>query len=810
MNIQIRNAYEKNLKNIEVEIPRNQLTVITGLSGSGKTTLLKDTLYMEAQRQYLEAMNYQGIQKPKVDEITNLSPAIIIDQEDRNDNPRSTLGTQTDIYTDLRMIFEKLHDRQCPNCRKEISASDSIEEIEKSNGKFTVYMICPKCNDRFEKLTRTHFSFNTKEGACPTCNGLGKSLAIQSNLYQKDRTIIDGGVRIWAKNYAEYQLKAFIALLNYLKIEMHENLHLRDFTDEQFEILKNGIHSEMISEGKRKNLPTKVSEGKYEGVEPKIWQKIADKKSIPSNLKEFVKEGICPDCHGEKLNELSRSATVFNQSLPVIETWELQHLLTWIEQIDNSMNHKKRALVKDYLLDVSTKIERISQVGLDYLSLNRPYLTLSGGEAQRLKLAAILDSRMTELIIILDEPTIGLHPSDTDGLLSMIQKIKARGNTVITIEHDGEFMKHADHIIEIGPQSGEYGGELVAAGTYDDLLNHPYSLLFRSHQNKYEQTSYQRQTSHKAVHLIDADSNNLKNISTTLPANCLSVITGVSGSGKSSLLFGEISSTGLKNSDKIQWLSKFEDLVIINQKRPNRNKRSVIATYMNVFDDIRSLFTKVAKRKNVDFSSSDFSFNTGNGRCSNCLGLGVVESNQLFFENIELPCPICHGNRYTDRLLEIRMDGHSIADVLNFSINEAIDFFERHSLDSTPLTLLGKTNLDYITLGQSTDTLSGGEMQRLSLASVISRKKGNNHLFIMDEPTTGMHKIDIYHFMELIQNLVDKGNTFFFIEHNLDVIRQADYVVELGPGGGDQGGNIVFSGNISDFIHADTKTSNYL
>ncbi|MBL4951762.1 hypothetical protein JK635_05850 [Neobacillus sp. YIM B02564] len=447
MNIEIRNAYEKNLKHIHVEIPRNQLTVITGLSGSGKTTLLKDTLYMEAQRQYLETMSYQGIQKPKVGEIRNLSPAVIIDQEDRNENPRSTLGTQTDMYTDLRMIFEKLHHRECPNCKAEISASDSIEETEKINEKFTVYMYCPKCQYRMDKLTRSNFSFNTKEGACPTCNGLGKSLVIKNNLYQKDKTIVDGGVAIWAKTYAEYQLKAYYALLRYLEIEIPQDVPLGDFTDEQFEILKQGIHSNMISNQQKKTLPTKVLEGKYEGVEPKIWRKIADKKSVPSSLKDYVEEGICPDCHGEKLNKLSRSATVLNQRLPEIEKWDLHRLLDWIKQIDQNTDDQKRALIQDYLLDLSTKIERISKVGLDYLSLNRPYTTLSGGEAQRLKLAAILDSQMTELIIILDEPTIGLHPSDTEGLISMIKKLKERGNTIITIEHDEEFIKHADSLV---------------------------------------------------------------------------------------------------------------------------------------------------------------------------------------------------------------------------------------------------------------------------------------------------------------------------------------------------------------------------
>lgn len=810
MNIIIKNAYEKNLKNIDLEIPRNELTVITGLSGSGKTTLLKDTIYRESQRQYLETMNYQGIPKPKVDEIKNLSPAIIIDQEDRNDNPRSTLGTQTDIYTDLRMIFEKLHQRNCPNCHKVISASDSIEETEKINGEFKVYMYCPNCNYRMDKITRTHFSFNTKAGACPTCKGMGKSLVIKDILYQKDKTILKGGIAAWHQNYADYQLKSYTALLKHLRVPVPKNIPIGEFTPEQFDLLKNGIYSTEIPEGKKATLPTKVAEGKYEGVEPKIWQKIALEKDIPKSLKEFVQEDTCFDCHGEKLNSLSRSVKVYNHRLPEIVKGDLKHVLHWVEQIKKQGNQQVISLVKDYLLDIEIKINRISKLGLDYLSLDRQYSTLSGGESQRIKLAAVLDSQMTELIIILDEPTVGLHSSDTEGLISMINEIKGRNNTIIVIEHDEEFIKQADYIVEIGPGSGEFGGKVVTTGTYDELVNNPQSLIFKSNHSTYQQASYKRKTKQIALEVQNANVHNLKNVSLTLPANCLTVITGVSGSGKSSLLFGEIADSQLKDNEVIQWKNKFKDIIIITQKRPTRNKRSIIATYLDVFDDIRALFARKSKCLNLPFSISDFSFNSGQGRCPNCQGLGEIESNQLFFENMVLPCQACHGSRYKSEILSVKIDNYSISDVLDFSVKEAIEFFENNGLNSRPLLLLTKTNLDYISIGQTTDTLSGGEMQRLRLTSTISKQKGNGVLFILDEPTTGMHKIDVFHFMELIQKLTDDGNTFFFIEHNLDVIKQADYIVELGPNGGNSGGEIIYSGNISRFIDSNTKTSNFL
>ncbi len=810
MNIKIKNAYEKNLKHIDVEIPRNKLTVITGLSGSGKTTLLKDTIYIESQRQYLETMNYQGIPKPKVEQIKNLSPAILIDQEDRNDNPRSTLGTQTDIYTDLRMIFEKLHQRDCPNCHKSISASDSKEETEKVDGEFRVYMYCPHCNYRMDKLTRSHFSFNTKAGACPRCKGMGKSLNIQEKLYQKDKTILNGAIATWHSAYAQYQMKSFSALLKYLKVSVPEGLPLKEFTSEQFDLLKNGIYSKVISEAQKKHLPTKVAEGKYEGVEPKIWEKIAEEKTIPKSLKGFIQEETCSECHGEKLNPLSRFVKVYNRRLPEITRESLTHVLYWVRQVKKQSNTQEKNSVKDYLLDIETKIKRISKLGLAYLSLDRQYSTLSGGEAQRIKLAAVLDSQMTELIIILDEPTIGLHPSDTEGLLAMIDEIKGRNNTVLVIEHDEEVIKQADYIVEVGPNSGAFGGEVVSTGTYNELMNNPYSLFLQSKHPNYQQNSYQRNTKEIAVEIQKASMHNLKDISLVLPANCLSVITGVSGSGKSSLLLQEIANSQLKDTQVVHWKKAFKDLVVITQKRPTRNKRSIIATYLDVFDDIRKLFAEKAKQQGFSFLASDFSFNSGKGRCPNCQGLGIVESNQLFFENVELTCPVCHGSRYKDEILEITINGYSIADVLELSIKEAISFFANNRLNHHSLSLLTKTNLDYISLGQGTDSLSGGEMQRLRLASTISKQKGNKHLFILDEPTTGMHKIDVFHFMELIQKLIGEGNTFFFIEHNLDVIKQADYIVELGPSGGDEGGQIVYSGDIAPFAKLNTKTSAYL
>ncbi|WP_122645906.1 ATP-binding cassette domain-containing protein [Enterococcus mediterraneensis] len=808
MKIEIRNAHEKNLKHIDLDIPRNQFTVITGLSGSGKTTLVKDTLYMEAQRQYLEAMNYQGIQKPKVDEIRHLSPAILIDQEDRNENPRSTLGTQTDIFTDLRMIFEKLHTRQCPNCQQQIAASDAKEETEKIAGQFHVYMYCPNCNYRMDKLTRSHFSFNTKEGACPTCHGLGKTLALkESKIYDSAKSLEEGAVTIWAKGYRDYQTGIYYNLLRHLKLPVPEQKPLTEFTEEQWLLLKKGINADFVQEIK---MPKKVQDGRFDGIDTKIWQKISESSGVPAAFAPYVGETVCPDCHGAKLNPLSRSATVFQQPLPEIESWDLLQLKEWLEEIAAKMTEKQAVFVRDYLQDILTKIKRIDQVGLAYLSLNRSYATLSGGEAQRIKLAAVLDSPMTELIYLLDEPTIGLHPNDTDGVIKMIKNICDRQNTVVVIEHDESVIQQADWVIEIGPKSGVKGGEILASGTYDHLRQDTHSLLYRSQQKKYQQDSQTRSTNTPALTVDHARTNNLKDISLTIPAQCLTVVTGVSGSGKSSLVFNEIAETELNDSDTVRWESDFRHLITISQKRPARNRRSIIATYLDLFDKIRALFADAAKQQGKNLKSSDFSFNSGEGRCPNCQGLGTIESNQLFFQNIEITCPECHGTRYKEEVLAIKVDGRSIYDVLMMDIPTAIEFLSRQKIDTKPLVLLQKTNLDYVTLGQSTDTLSGGEMQRLRLAAAIAKEKQNKNLFLMDEPTTGMHKIDVYHFMELIQQLTNEGNTFIFIEHNLDVIRQADYVIELGPIGGKDGGHVTFSGPIGEFLTSTTQTAKHL
>lgn len=807
--IEIHHANEKNLKDVSIRIPRGKLTVVTGLSGSGKTTLIKDVLYIEAQRQYLEAMAYQGIPKPDVEKIEFLSPAVLIDQEDQNRNPRSTLGTKTDIYTDLRMIYEKMSERPCPNCHNWISSAESKEETEKKDKAFLVYMYCPLCRFKMHKLTRSHFSFNTEEGACPGCKGLGHTLIIQEKLYDPALSLEEGAVKVWSAEYGKYQRQSYYGMLRSLSISIPKNLPFSSFSEDQRELLKNGTSSALFEKTYDAGLiPTTVKEGKFSGVERKIWEKIAEHKTIPDAFKTFIKEETCPDCLGEKLNPLSRSAAVNSVRLPEVERYSMIELCDWVTGLIQAYPEKQISRVKDYVLDIQTKTKRVNKVGLGYLTVNRSFVTLSGGEAQRIKLAAALESDMTGLLYILDEPTVGLHSIDTHGIIHLLKRLRDKGNTVIVIEHDEELIQSADYLIDMGPGSGIHGGQIIGKGSYDELLQENTSVTGQYLKAQRDYPSRNRNINQIGIEVKNACQNNLKKLSLSIPVHCLNVISGVSGSGKSTLLFDVIAaSLEAAQHPNVIWNATFDEVISINQRKAGRNKRSVSATYLNIFDLIRKRFAKASKKQHSEINASDFSFNSPGGRCEQCQGLGTIESHQLFFENLKITCPECDGKRYNPKVLGVQYRGKTIADVLELTIAEAVCFFREYPAIVKPLEILQKTNLDYIQLGQTTDTLSGGEMQRLRLAAAISKEQTNQALFIMDEPTTGMHMVDVDHFMELIHSLIDEGHTFIFVEHNLHVISQADFVIELGPGGGNLGGKLVFSGSIADFKNAETQTS---
>lgn len=812
----INGAREGILKNISLEIPRNKLVVFTGLSGSGKTTLLIDVLFQECQRQYLEAMGLQGINKPKIDSIHHLSPAILITQTESNKNPRSTVGTRTDIYTDLRMIYEKLGERVCPHCHKRISAAACKEEVEKADGDFKVYMYCSHCQDRMEKLTRTHFSYNTREGACESCAGMGKVLCINNEqVIHEALSLEDGAVDFWEHKYREYQISSLYNTFRYYKLPVAPYTPVADFSSMQKAILYHGVESAEVKQLFPGILPPKtVAAGRFEGVFPTLWRRISDKGGEAKQLNDYFTYAACPDCGGERLGTLSRSVMVENKRLPELSMLSLEELYVWIQSLERTLQDTNRIFVESYLLDVKTKIQRIVNVGLGYLSLDRQTITLSGGELQRLKLAAALDSDLTGIIYIMDEPTIGLHPKDTAGMTAILKKLRDLGNTVLVIEHDLDIMQAADYIVDVGPGSGKHGGEIVGKGTLEELKRQDSSITGSYLKRKIQDRKAYRKGIGGQIEVENADLYNLQNIDVSFPFGCLTAVTGVSGSGKSTLVFEVLAGAiGQKpsTSNRVSGTEQFDQIITIEQAAITRMKRSNVATYSEVYAEIRKIFGSLKEARDKGLTAKHFSFNTPGGRCENCEGLGYVTSNLLFFKDIEVVCPVCGGNQFTDEVLSVKYMGQSIKDILQMTVEEASSALCRHPKIERILSLLEDVGLAYLELGQTLTTLSGGEGQRLKLAKELIHNTGKNSLYLMDEPTTGLHPMDIDHFLGLLDRIVDSGNTVIVVEHNQQVIKTADWVIDLGPEGGKKGGQVVFAGTPRDLCKSDQSiTAKYI
>lgn len=798
-NIIVRGAREKNLKDLSLELPRDKLIVFTGLSGSGKSTLAIDVIFNECQRQYLEAIGLQGIRKPKVDFIRNLSPAIRIAQTEANKNPRSTVGTLTDIYTELRMVYEKLGVRVCPHCNETISSAECKEEVEKADGNFIVFMYCSHCNYRMEKLTRTHFSYNTREGACEKCQGLGRVLTINKDkAIHESLSLEAGAVDLWEQKYKEYQISSLYSAFRHYDIPIKDNTPVSDFSDIQRSILFYGVESEAVKKALPDIVPPKtVASGRFEGVYPALWRRMSDKGGDSKQLNDYFNFDVCPDCNGERLGPLSGSVTVESTRLPELCLLSLEELYAWILKLDSTLNDAHSSLVEPYLLDLKTKIQRITNVGLGYLSLDRQTITLSGGELQRVKLAATLDSGLTGIIYILDEPTIGLHPRDTEGMMTILKKLRDMGNTVIVIEHDPDVMRAADHIVDIGPGSGKHGGELIGAGTLEELKSQESSVTGAYIKKKQPGRKEFRNGTGAAIEIKNANLYNLKNINVSFPIGCLVVVTGVSGSGKSTLVFEVLGKSGEKgqtDSNITCGTEMFDRVVSIEQSAITRMKRSNVATYSELYSDIRKIFGGLKEASDKGLTAGHFSFNTPGGRCERCEGLGYVTSNMLFFENLEVTCPACGGKQFNDEVLSVKYKGYTIKDILQMSVEDALQTFSTHPKIERILKLLQDVGLGYLELGQVLTTLSGGEGQRLKLAKELIDNKGKNTLYLMDEPTTGLHPVDVENFLILLNRIVDSGNTVIVVEHNQQVIKAADWIVDLGPEGGKNGGEVVFTG----------------
>lgn len=912
--INVWGARVHNLKNINVEIPRNSLTVVTGLSGSGKSSLAFDTIYAEGQRRYIEtfsayARNFLGgMERPDVDKITGLSPVISIEQKTTNKNPRSTVGTTTEIYDYLRLLYARagiaysyatgeemvkyteedvlkmihtkydgkkifilaplvrnrkghyrelfesmrkkgylyirvdgdvkeivrgmktdryknhnievvidklqVQDKDDERLKKSVAAAmkqgDGLLMImEKDTNEAKYYskrLMCPTTGISYGDPAPNKFSFNSPEGACPRCKGLGYVNEIDINKVMPDTglSIKQGGIIPLGKYKNQMIFWQIEAILE--KYEYNLNTPIKDIQEEAMnEILYGSLEPVRI----RKELVHTSSDYfvEFDGI-IKYLHNVIENDDSASGQKwadQFQTVCQCPECHGQRLNRESLSYKIWDKNISEVANLDISELKEWLTEAKKHLNERQTKIASEIIKEIITRIDFMLEVGLDYLSLNRQSATLSGGESQRIRLATQIGSQLVNVLYILDEPSIGLHQRDNDRLIKSLKELRDLGNTVIVVEHDKDMMLNADYIVDIGPKAGRKGGEVVFQGTPTEMLKqHTMTSQYLNGEMKIEVPAERRKGNGKSIILRGASGNNLKNVDVEFPLGKLIVVTGVSGSGKSTLInetLQPILSQHFYRSLKkpmpyksIEGIEFIDKVVNVDKSPLGRTPRSNPATYTGVFSDIRSLFVNLPEAKIRGYKPGRFSFNVKGGRCEACGGNGYKTIEMRFLPDIMVPCEVCHGKRYNRETLEVRYKGKSIADVLDMTINQAVEFFENIPDILRKIKTIQDVGLGYIKLGQPSTTLSGGESQRVKLATELSKRDTGKTLYILDEPTTGLHFEDIRILMNVLQKLVDRGNTVIIIEHNLDVIKLADYIIDMGPEGGRNGGTVLSTG----------------
>jgi excinuclease ABC subunit A len=819
--IKIRGARENNLKNVSLSIPKHKLVVVTGPSGSGKSTLAMDTLQRECQRQYMESMGMVSdtVGKPKVDAIEGLSPSISVGQHQTNRNPRSTIGTATDIYTLMRIVYAKLGERPCPACGEIVASVVGADqspanewEDEEQTGHDAVS--CGACGHALDKLTMSHFSFNKPEGACETCDGLGHVSSLNMEAaFDAAKSLRDGGVKFWFEMWIDYNVSTLKAAANYYAIPFDEHQPLNEYDPATLDLLYYGVESEAFAARfPDKKPPKTVGQGKYEGVITGIWRRFKEKGGESGEAAMF-EQRVCEGCNGAKLKRESLLVKVNGLAIHEASYGALGETLFWLERLQVGLNESEEQLVGGIIHDMSVRIRRIIEAGLGYMTLDRQIVTLSGGESQRLRLASIIGSGLTGVLYILDEPTAGLHPKDTGGLIQVMKQLRDLGNTVLVIEHDEEVMRAADHIIDIGPGAGIYGGQVVGQGTLEELVEQPRSVTGAFFREELERTGAKptrRPGTGSSITVANATLRNLKNVTAAFPLGCLVSVTGVSGSGKSTLVFDLLAESG---PDKLPPLgcagvSGWENagsLITVDQSPLSRMQRSNIATYTEVYTHLRNWYASFPEAKRLKLTAKHFSFNTAGGRCEECQGLGVVPIHMHFLPEIEVRCTACKGRRFKDDVLAVTHQGYSISDLLDMSIEESASVIGNQSKIGDTLKLLCEVGLGYLKWGQSLSTLSGGEGQRIKLAKHLGKKTSQHAVYLLDEPTTGLHPGDVRRLLVLLNKLVDAGNTVIVVEHNLDIVWQSDYVIDIGPEGGEAGGRIMAQGTPEEVARVDAS-----
>ncbi|MDF2986447.1 MAG: excinuclease ATPase subunit [Eubacterium sp.] len=822
--ISIHGARENNLKNINLEIPKNKLVVLTGVSGSGKSTIAFKTLQTECQRQYMESLGMvtDEFVKPKVDYITGLSPAISVNQSNANRNPRSTVGTITEIYTYLRILYAKLGVRNCRHCGREIlpvfenlQSPEIIIEDDTFASEFEEAMPCPNCRRTVPVLTMSHFSFNKPQGACETCNGMGiTSIPNLEKIINDNLSIKEGAVLLWDDFLTQRNGESVENAGRYYGFEVDLNTPLKNWSNTAITFLFRGALSEEISELFPGIKPPKtVPQGRYEGLLTNLERKYSENNTASKayeKLRALFHEDMCPTCKGTRLKKESAKVTVMGVNIIEAGQKSLSEVNDFALQVEESLSNAALQIVKPVLDSLKERLHRFLDVGVGYLSLDRSATSLSGGEAQRLRLASLLGSGLTGVLYVLDEPTTGLHSKDTAKLLKVLRHLRDLGNTVLVIEHDTELMTNADHIIDIGPGAGECGGQVVAAGNVDEIMNTGNSITGKYLSGELIPYKSQgiRKKSNSFLSIRDACANNLKNISVDIPIGKLTVVSGVSGSGKSSLVFDVIAEHAdsflnkRKSPDNaiINNLGSFDRCITFDQNSIGRSSRSNIATYTDIYTEIRQLFASLPGAGKHKLLPKHFSFNVPGGRCEKCEGQGFLTIPMHFMPDAQVTCPACRGKRFQNNVLSVNYDGLNISDILDMSVDAAMKAFKSEKEIYDKLNFLSIVGLSYIKLGQSTSSLSGGEAQRIKLAKELGTSYTGNTLYLLDEPTTGLHPHDTVKLARVLDELTATGNTVIVIEHNLDMIAMADYVIDFGPEGGASGGYIIAKGTPHEII----------
>jgi excinuclease ABC subunit A len=844
--IMIRGARLHNLKNVTLTIPKNQLIVLTGLSGSGKSTLGFDILHKEGQRQYMEALGMVsfGLAKPPVDAITGLSPSISVDQHLTNHSPRSTVGTATEVYTYLRVLFARLGHRPCPTCGKDVPPSSerlggsaAPSSLNPSNAEWESETSadddaaapeeetfpCPHCGAPIPEMSMAHFSFNKPDGACPTCTGLGSvHQANIKRMVDEHKSIPEGAVSGWDMHYITYSTTILQAADAHYGLAFDFSLPVQDYTQPQRDLLLFGVNSPLF----RRHFPTiepptTVRLGRFEGIATNLLRRYAEhlhehlhETDYHDKLEEFLITQTCPDCAGTRLRSESRVVTVNGQTIIALSRLSLGALGAWLGGLSTVLSPDEMLIAEPILVDLNAGIARLVEVGAGYLALERSSPTLSAGEAQRLRLASLLDSELSGVLYVFDEPTIGLHHRDTRRLIAVLRRLRDLGNTVLVVEHDLEMIAAADYVVDFGPGAGKHGGQVVAAGTPAEIAGQPGSLTgdYLAGRASIPVPPHRHAPSGRAITIYGARQHNLQNVTVRLPLGLLVAVTGVSGSGKSSLIFDILdrairqrlygSSDAPGEHDALEGYEYLDKVITINQEHIGRIPRSNAATYSDTFTPIREAFAVTPEARRRGLSARHFSFNVPGGRCERCEGAGVLTVNMHFLPDVEVRCPACHGRRFTRETLAVRYREHDISQVLDLTVEEALALFKDVPAALSRLQVLCDVGLGYLQLGQPATTLSGGEAQRVKLAKELGRRVTGRTLYLLDEPTTGLHLADTTRLLGVLQRLVDAGNTVVVVEHNLELVKAADWVIDLGPEGGAAGGKLIAQGTPEQIAQA--------